>query len=81
MTSPPSAPDGYTPASPRALVAGDLIPYAGALVPASRLACDGSAVSRTAYAALFAAVGVFYGPGDGVTTFNVPPLPGYTIVT
>jgi len=37
------------------------------------LACDGSAVSRTTYADLFAEIGTAYGPGDGSTTFNLPP--------
>lgn len=36
------------------------------------LNCDGSAVSRTTYAQLFAAIGTTFGPGDGVTTFNLP---------
>jgi microcystin-dependent protein len=38
------------------------------------LLCDGSAVSRTTFADLFAAIGTTYGPGDGVTTFNLPDL-------
>ena len=38
--------------------------------------CDGSAVSRTAYASLFAAIGTNYGAGDGSSTFNVPDLRG-----
>jgi microcystin-dependent protein len=40
------------------------------------LPCDGSAVSRTTYALLFAAIGTTYGPGDGSTTFTVPDLRG-----
>jgi len=40
------------------------------------LECDGSAVSRTAYAALFAEIGTVHGAGDGSTTFNVPDLRG-----
>jgi microcystin-dependent protein len=35
---------------------GAIKPYAGLVVPAGYLACDGSAVSRTTYAALFAAL-------------------------
>lgn len=34
--------------------------------------CDGSALSRTTYAALFAFIGTRYGAGDLVTTFNIP---------
>ena len=38
--------------------------------------CDGSAVSRTTYAALFAAIGTAYGAGDGSTTFHLPDYRG-----
>ena len=44
--------------------------------PTGWLLCDGSAVSRTTYAALFAVIGTTYGPGDGSTTFNVPDMNG-----
>lgn len=37
---------------------------------------DGSAVSRTTYAALFAVIGTTYGIGDGVNTFNLPDSRG-----
>lgn len=40
------------------------------------LLCDGSAVSRSTYAKLFSAIGVNFGVGDGVTTFNVPDYRG-----
>jgi len=50
-------------------------------VPDGFLACDGSAVSRTTYAALFAAVGTTHGSGDGVTTFNLPNASGFVIKT
>lgn len=40
--------------------------------PAGWLVANGAAVSRTAYAALFAAIGTTYGAGDGSTTFNLP---------
>lgn len=38
--------------------------------------CDGSAISRTTFAALFTAIGTTYGVGDGSTTFNLPDLRG-----
>jgi microcystin-dependent protein len=38
------------------------------------LACDATAVSRTAYSALYAIIGTSYGVGDGSTTFNLPDL-------
>lgn len=44
--------------------------------PTGWLVCDGTAVSRTIYAALFAVVGVIHGAGDGTTTFNVPDMRG-----
>lgn len=58
------------------LPAGALFPYAGGAPPTGFLLCDGTAVSRTTYAALFAAIGTAYGSGDGVSTFNVPNLRG-----
>lgn len=44
--------------------------------PTGYLACDGSAVSRTTYADLFAVLGTSYGAGDGSTTFNLPDYRG-----
>jgi phage-related tail fiber protein len=44
--------------------------------PAGWLKANGAAVSRTAYAALFAAIGTTYGAGDGFNTFNLPDLRG-----
>lgn len=46
--------------------------YAGATAPSGWLLCNGAAVSRTTYAALFAAIGTAFGAGDGTTTFNLP---------
>lgn len=40
--------------------------------PTGYLTCDGSAVSRTTYAALFAVIASTWGAGDGSTTFNLP---------
>jgi len=55
---------------------GAVVAYAGASPPAGWLLCDGSAVDRTAYAALFAAIGSAWGGGDGSTTFNLPDMRG-----
>lgn len=55
---------------------GKVSAFACVAVPAGWLFCDGSAVSRTTYAALFAAIGTAYGAGDGVNTFNLPNLQG-----
>lgn len=53
---------------------GMLAPFPLAAVPTGWLACNGQAVSRTDYAALFTAIGTTYGAGDGTTTFNLPHL-------
>jgi microcystin-dependent protein len=55
---------------------GVVLPYAGSTAPTAWLLCDGSAVSRTTYADLYAAIGTTYGTGDGSTTFNLPDLRG-----
>lgn len=61
---------------PGGLPAGAIIQWGGSTAPVNWLLCDGSAVSRTTYASLFAAVGTSYGAGDGTTTFNLPDLRG-----
>ena len=55
-------------------------PFWGLTVPTGWLLCDGSAVSRTGYAPLYAALGTTFGPGDGVSTFNLPSTAGRTVV-
>jgi microcystin-dependent protein len=50
--------------------------YRGATAPSGFLLEDGSAVSRSTYASLFAAIGTTYGAGDGGTTFNLPDSRG-----
>lgn len=59
---------------------GVVVMYAGTTAPSGSLMCNGAAVSRTAYARLFAAIGTAYGAGDGSTTFNVPNLSGRVVV-
>lgn len=51
--------------------------FARQTAPSGWLPCDGAAVSRTTYAALFAAIGTTFGSGDGSSTFNVPDMRGY----
>ena len=53
--------------------------FAGSSAPSGWLICNGQAVSRTTYAALFAVIGTTYGAGDGSTTFNVPNLVDKTV--
>lgn len=55
---------------------GAVMPFAGSSAPTGFLMCDGSAVSRTTYSALFAAIGTAHGTGDGSTTFNLPDYRG-----
>ena len=51
---------------------GMVVPFAGVNPPTGWFVCDGSAVSRTTYAALFAQLGTYWGTGDNVSTFNIP---------
>lgn len=82
---------GISTTTPRTLAAPDasgtialnmpsamIIPWAGVatVAPTGWLMCDGSAVSRTTFVTLFAAVNTAYGAGDGSTTFNVPDMRG-----
>ena len=48
--------------------------FATTAIPTGWLLCNGSNVSRTEYAALFAAIGTKFGAGDGSTTFTLPNL-------
>lgn len=59
---------------------GMVVPAALANAPSGYLKCEGQAVSRTTYSALFAAIGTAYGAGDGGTTFNVPDLRDRVVV-
>lgn len=55
---------------------GAVLPYAASSAPSGYLLCDGSAVSRTTYSALYAIIGITHGQGNGTTTFNVPDYRG-----
>jgi len=59
---------------------GTILAYGGATIPSGWLDCDGSAISRSTYAALFTALGTTWGAGDGSTTFNLPDLRGRTAI-
>jgi hypothetical protein len=59
---------------------GTILTISSTVIPNGYLAADGSAVSRTTYAALFLVIGTQYGEGDGSTTFNLPNLSsGYSV--
>ena len=51
---------------------GCILAFAGVNTPDGWLWCNGDAVSRSVYAALFEVIGTKYGAGDGETTFNLP---------
>lgn len=53
---------------------GTVIAFAANSAPDGYLICNGAEVSRTTYAALYAAIGTTYGEGDGSTTFTLPNL-------
>lgn len=63
-----NASNGYNP--------GDFKIISSPDAPAGFLKCNGAVISRTAYAVLFAAIGIRFGAGDGSTTFNLPDLRG-----
>ena len=58
------------------MLTGSIVMFAGNTAPHGWILCDGSAVSRSTYSALFDTIGTDYGAGDGETTFNVPDLTG-----
>ena len=53
---------------------GTILSWTDTSVPSGFLECDGAAVSRSTYAALFAVIGTTYGAGNGSTTFDLPDL-------
>jgi len=64
-------------ATVQAIPVGIVRMYSSASAPTNYLICNGQAVSRTTYSALFAVIGTKYGSGDGSTTFNLPNLSDY----
>ena len=63
---------GWVSSTPNYVPTGGLLMWSTASAPTGYLLCNGSAVSRSTYAALFAVVGTTFGSGDGSTTFNLP---------
>lgn len=60
---------------------GTILPFAGTAtsgveLPGGFFLCDGSAISRSVYSALFGVISSTYGAGDGASTFNLPDLRG-----
>lgn len=57
-------------------VVGEIRMWPTGTAPTKWLICDGSEISRTTYASLFAVLGTTYGAGNGSTTFNLPNFKG-----
>jgi microcystin-dependent protein len=55
---------------------GAIMIWSTTTAPTGWMICDGAAISRTTYSALFAVIGTTYGAGNGSTTFNLPNLKG-----
>jgi microcystin-dependent protein len=74
------APHSYTEAPVlsfgRANPPGSIIAYTMPTAPTGWLICDGSAVNRVIYAALFSVIGTTFGAGDEQFTFNLPDYRG-----
>lgn len=58
---------------------GSIVMWTTSSAPTGWVLTDGSAISRTTFAALFAVIGTTYGVGNGTTTFNVPNTQGIFI--
>ena len=77
----PQGPQGPVgPAGPQGLIGiaptGAIFQWPAATAPGGYLICDGSAVSRSTYSALFSIIATAFGAGDGTTTFNLPNFQG-----
>lgn len=59
---------------------GMIMDFGGSVAPTGYLVCNGDAVPRSTYSALFAVIGTTWGEGDGSTTFNLPDLCGRSTV-
>lgn len=68
---PPSLPPDIQP-----FVSGTIAAFAMQNLPNGWLECDGRAISRETYKTLLNAIGLTWGIGDGVNTFNIPDLRG-----
>lgn len=62
--------------APQLVPTGAVLAWAGTAAPTGFLLCNGSAVSRTTYADLFAVIAEYHGQGDNSTTFNLPDYRG-----
>jgi len=58
-------------------VVGEITMFGGATSPSGWFECNGVALNRVTYSALFTIIGTRYGNGDGSSTFNIPDMRGY----
>jgi microcystin-dependent protein len=67
---------GNLPVANGGKIPGEVFTFAGSACPTGSLAIPTTttAVSRSTYVALYAAIGTTWGAGDGSTTFNLPVL-------
>lgn len=70
-------PSQVSSSSSSSVAAGAMMQFGMVNIPDGWLPCDGSAILRATYPALFTAIGVTWGAGNGSTTFNVPDMRGY----
>jgi len=60
-------------------VLGQIMPFAGAVIPRGWALCNGALLAIQQNSALFSLLGTYYG-GNGVTTFALPDLRGRAIL-
>lgn len=60
--------------------AGDVWPTVRTTAVDGALFCQGQAISRTGFPALFAQISTLWGVGDGSTTFNIPDFRGRGLI-
>ena len=68
----------HSPNNPQATtIPGEIRMWGGTTAPTGWLLCDGSVVSQTTYAALYAVIGAFYNTGgEGADNFRLPNFDG-----
>lgn len=58
---------------------GSIVMWPKESPPLGWLECDGRALSKVDYSDLYDVIGVTYGNGDGISTFNIPDMRGLFI--
>jgi microcystin-dependent protein len=64
---------------PQTPILGQIMPFAGTIVPRGWAQCAGQLLPISGYQALFSLLGTFYG-GNGISTFGLPDLRGRAIL-